>query len=67
MLSYMSDLMEDVTDFSWTNAKTAPTVLLCGMEKGTLCLTDTDSIDIIRMAHSHKHSASRMKTQFCKA
>ena len=57
MLSCMSDLMEDVIDFSWTNSNTAYTILLCEMEKGTVCWTYTDCIDRIRRAH--KHSAHR--------
>ena len=34
MVSYLSDLMEDATDFSWQEAKAAHTVLLCEMEWG---------------------------------
>ena len=34
MISYMADLMEDATDFSWQGAKAAHTVLLCDMERG---------------------------------
>ena len=33
MVSYMGDLMEDASDFSWQGAKAANTVLLCEMER----------------------------------
>ena len=34
MISYLSDLMEDATDFSWQVAKVAHAVSLCEMERG---------------------------------
>ena len=34
MLNYLSDLMEDATDFSWQGAKASHAVLLCDMERG---------------------------------
>ena len=34
MLNYLSDLMEDATDFSWQGAKALHAVLLCDMERG---------------------------------
>ena len=37
MISYLSDIMEDATDFSWSSAKASHAVLLCEMERG--CLT----------------------------
>ena len=36
MISYLGDLMEDATDFSWQGAKAAHAVLLCEMERGSL-------------------------------
>ena len=36
MLRYLSDLMEDATAFSWTNAKAAHVLLMCEMERGVL-------------------------------
>ena len=36
MVSYLSDLMEDATDFTWQGAKAAHAVLMCEMERGTL-------------------------------
>ena len=56
MLWYMSDLMEDATDFSWASAKAAHAVLLCEMERGTVCWADTGHIDRIRRAHAQKHN-----------
>ena len=32
MLYYLSDLMEDASDFSWADAKASHAVLLCKME-----------------------------------
>ena len=61
MLWYMSDLMEDATDFSWVSAKAAHAVLLCEMERGTVCWSDTSRIDWIRRAHAQKQ-----KPWFCK-
>ena len=52
----MSDLMEDATDFSWASAKAAHAVLLCEMERGTVCWADTSRIDRIRRAHAQKHN-----------
>ena len=56
MLWYMSDLMEDATDFTWASAKAAYAVLLCEMERGTVCWSDTSRIDRIIRAHAQKHS-----------
>ena len=36
MISYMSDLMEEATDFSWQNAKAAHAVLCCEFECGAV-------------------------------
>ena len=55
MISYMADLMEDATDFSWQGAKAAHAVLLCDMERGALQWDNTDRIDRIRRAHAQKH------------
>ena len=35
MLWYLSDLMEDATEFFWASAKASHTVLLCEMERGS--------------------------------
>ena len=56
MLWYMSDLMEDATDFSWARAKAAHAVLLCEMERDTVGWSDTSRIDRIRRAHAQKHN-----------
>ena len=42
MVSYLSDLMEDATDFSWQSTKAAHAVLLCEMERGSLQWEDMD-------------------------
>ena len=34
MLTYLSNLMEDTTDFSWQGAKASHALLLCEMERG---------------------------------
>ena len=52
MISYLSDLMEDTTDFSWQGVKAAHAVLLCEMERGALHWEDSDRIDRIRWAHA---------------
>ena len=59
MVSYLSDLMEDATDFTWQSAKAAHTVLLCEMERGSLQWEDMDRIDLIRRAHAQKHVVNR--------
>ena len=59
MVSYLSDLMEDATDFSWQGAKAAHAVLLCEMERGSLQWEDLDRIDRIRRAHAQTHVSSR--------
>ena len=78
MVSYMADLMEDATDFSWQGAKAAHTVMLCEMERGVLTWEDTECIDRIRRAHAQKHfsqskpqnwaktSENQKKPWFCK-
>ena len=55
MLLYLSDLMEDATDFAWVNAKAAHAVVLCEMERGVLDWHDTDRLDRLRRAHAQKH------------
>ena len=47
MLQYLADLMEDATDFSWTNAKVSHAVLLCEMERGSLTWSDSHKISQI--------------------
>ena len=59
MLWYLHELMEDATDFTWSNAKAAHAVLLCEMEKGSVSWKDTNRIDRICRAHTQKHSGSR--------
>ena len=56
MLMYFADLMEDATDFSWSNAKAANAVILCEMERGRLTWEDSDRLDRLRRAHAQKHS-----------
>ena len=76
MLTYLGDLMEDTTDFSWQNAKGSHAVLLCDMERGNLTWHDTDRIDRIRRAHAQRHTTRQnysrnsdvgRKPWFCKA
>ena len=52
MLQYLSELMEDATDFAWASAKAAHTVLPCVMERGSVDWTQTHRIDRIRRAHA---------------
>ena len=74
MISYLADLMEDATDFTWQGAKASHAVLLCEMERGTLQWEDGDRIDRIRRAHAQKHipvakstwSKNERKPWFCK-
>ena len=42
MISYLGDLMEDATDFSWQGEKAAHAVLLYKKERGSLKWEDTD-------------------------
>ena len=58
MITYMADLMEDATDFSWQGAKAAHAVLCCELERGTVTWDDTVRIDRIRRAHAQKHVSS---------
>ena len=58
MVTYMIDLMEDATDFSWQGAKAAHTVMLCEMERGAITWADSDRIDRIQRAHAQKHIVS---------
>ena len=55
MLSYLGDLMEDATDFSWQGAKAAHAILFCEMECGVLTWEDSERIDCIRRVHAQKH------------
>ena len=58
MISYMADLMEDTTNFSWRKAKTAHAILCCELERGTVTWEDVSRIDRIRTAHAQKHVPS---------
>ena len=75
MVAYLSDLMEDATDFSWQGTKAAHAVLLCEMERGSVTWEDKDRTDRIRRAHAQKHvsvgkqtwgRAESRKPWFCK-
>ena len=74
MISYLSDSMEDATDFSWQGTKAAHALLLCEMERGSLQWKDADRIDRIRRAHAQKHVPNKQnwgqndnrKPWFCK-
>ena len=57
MLHHLGDCMEDATDFSCSNAKSAHAVLLCEMERGSLDRFNTDQIYHIWCAHAQRHSA----------
>ena len=59
MVRYLSELMEDATDFSWSNAKVEHAVLLCDMERGILNWGYTEKIDRIRLADAKKHQNSK--------
>ena len=60
MISYLADLMEDATYFSWQGAKASHAVLFCEMERGALQWEDGDWIDRIWRDHAQKHiSASK--------
>ena len=58
MTSYLGDLMEDTTNFSWQGTKGAHAVILCEMESGTLSWEDTERIDWVCRAHAQKHVPS---------
>ena len=58
-VSYLSDLMEDATDFTWQGAKAAHAVLMCEMQRGSLKWEDTDRIDRIHRANTQKHAPAR--------
>ena len=62
MLTYMSELMEDVSDFGWQGAKAAHAVLCCEMERGSVEWSDTKRIDRIRRAHAQHHRVDSTKT-----
>ena len=61
MVRYMSELMEDATDFTWQGAKAAHAVLLCEFERGTVSWRDTNRIERIRRAHAQKHHNTSTK------
>ena len=54
MIKYMSDLMKDVQDFSWTSAKASHIVLLCQTEAGRVKWSDCHKIDRIRRANAQR-------------
>ena len=45
MLNYLSDLIDDATDFSWQGAKVSLAVLLCNMGRGYVSWDDMSHID----------------------
>ena len=65
MLDYLSELMEDLNDFSWQSAKASNTVLLCRMEEGKVEWSETSKID--RITHAQRlpsQSVSTAPTRF---
>ena len=62
MISYMADLMEDATDFSWQGAKAAHAVLCCELERGTVSWDDSARIDRIRRAHAQKQTGQMSRS-----
>ena len=75
MISYLWDLMEDATDFSWQGAKAAHAVLLCEMERGGRCNGKTHIGSIGSGSHMPKNiffkqlklGHSDKKPCFCKS
>ena len=56
MLQYMTSLMEDAQDFSWTAAKASHAVLLCRMETSDIAgWHEVEKIDRIRRANAQRH------------
>ena len=55
MLDYLSNLMEDASDFSWEAAKASHATDLSNMEVDHLKWTDTDKLDRIHRAHTQRH------------
>ena len=62
MISYMADLMEDATDFSWQGAKAAHAVLCCELERGMVSWDDSARIDRIRRAHAQKQTGQMSRS-----
>ena len=54
MLEYLTDIMEDVHDFSWVSAKGAHALILCRMEEGKVNFLMSYKLDLIRRAHAQK-------------
>ena len=63
MLTYFADLMEDATDFSWSNAKAANAVS-CEMERGRLTGEDSDRLDRLGRLHAQKHTFQKSQNWF---
>ena len=58
-VSYLINLLEDATDFSWASAKASHAVLLCRMEQGEIkSWAETEKIDHVRRAHAERHVAT---------
>ena len=62
MISYMSDLMEDTTDFSWQNAKAADAVLCCELVWDMVSWENIEQIYRIWYMHVQKHTATTTKS-----
>ena len=63
MLEYLTELMEDAQDFSWTSAKASHAVLLCRMEEGRVDWNDTAKIERIRRANAQRSQTQHSNQQ----
>ena len=63
MLEYLSDIMDDCSDFGWQSAKAAHAVLLCKMEDQKISWGQTEKIDRIRRVHAQKPSTQMAQSK----
>ena len=64
MLDYVTDLLDDATDFSWASAKASHAVLPCRMEQGKIkSWSETEKIVRVRRAHAQRHTTALNNAQ----
>ena len=56
-LTYLSNLLEDASDFGYDNAKACHAVVLSTMEQDKLKWSDTEDLDTLRRQHAQRHGA----------
>lgn len=64
MLNYLSKLLQESIDFSWSSSRGAHAVVLQEIERGTVTWKDTDELDNIRKLYTQKVNTVEQPRQY---